>query len=79
MTALSLCLNWTEQTSYCSMFELFYVFRITELFFVSCNNSMVETGNRYLNIMNGIKWPSSLQSILYVILVAFELCWILTW
>ena len=44
LATLSLCFNWTEQMPDCSMFELLYVFRITELFFVAHKNSVVAFG-----------------------------------
>ena len=62
LTTLSLCLSQIEQMLYCSMFKLFYVFRITKLFYVAHNDS-VYFGNRLLNILNGIKLPSVLESI----------------
>ena len=69
VTSLSLFLNQTEHIPNCSMFELLYVFRVTELSFVVCIYSMVVLGNRHLNILNGMKLASSLESILYVTLV----------
>ena len=50
------------------MFELLYIFRITELSFVVCNDSVVDSGNRHLNILNGTKLPSVLESVLYITL-----------
>ena len=65
LKTLSLYLNQTEKMYNSSMFELLYVFRMTELFF-ACNDSMVDSGNQHLNILNGIKLPSTSESILNV-------------
>ena len=56
LISLHLCFNQTEQTCNCSMFELFYVFRITKLIFVTCNNSTVAFGNKDLNFFNGMSY-----------------------
>ena len=50
LTTLSLCLNQAEQMHNGYMSKLLYVFRITELLFVVCNDSTVDCENRNLNI-----------------------------
>ena len=62
------------------MFELLYVFIITQLFFSASSDSTVAFGNKHLNILNGMRLPSAPESILCDIVVhAFDLCLILTW
>ena len=53
----------------CSMFELLYVFNTTALFFVAHKASIIDFGNRDLQILNAIRLPLAPKSILYVIWV----------
>ena len=64
LTTLFLCFKQNGQTPDCSMFELLYVFRNIELFCGACNDSTVVFGNRHLNILNGMRLPHALESIL---------------
>ena len=59
LVTLSLCLNLTVQITNYSMFELLYIFNTALLFFVVCNYSIVDLGNKFLNILNGIKLSSA--------------------
>ena len=57
--------NHTEQMPICSLFELLYAFRITELFLVACNDTTAAFGNRHLNILNSMRLPYAPESILF--------------
>ena len=72
LATLSLYLNSTEQIPSLSIFEL-YVFNATTFFFVACNASVVDLGNRYFKFLNGIRWPLTTESMFYVIWVLFDL------
>ena len=50
------------------MFQLLYASKITELFLVVHNDSIVAFTNRLLNILNGMRLQSAPEPILYVIL-----------
>ena len=46
------------------MFELLYIFIITKLFLFVLNDSIVAFGNKFLSILNGMRLPCALESIL---------------
>ena len=47
-----------------SVFELLYIFEITDVFLVVHTDSIVAFGNRLLNILNGMRLLSGPKSIL---------------
>ena len=61
--------NQTEQISHCSIFEQSYILRITKVFLVVHNDSIVTIGNGLLKFFNGMRLPSVPESILKVILI----------
>ena len=73
LTHLSSCLFFTIHTPSCSMFDWLYVCNIMLLFLVVCNSGIVDFGNRLFNMLDGIKLPPVLVSLLYIIWVLFWL------
>ena len=62
-----LSLNHTVHTPDCSILECLSVLKMSELFFVVPKTAKVDLGNKILKVLNGIRLPLLLVSILYVI------------
>ena len=52
LATLSLCFNFADHTPNCSMFELLYGFNMIAYLIVAHNASIVDFGNKDLNISN---------------------------